>query len=98
MAIASRREIVSLAQLLLVAAHETTVNLIGNGALALLHAPGHLALLRRRPKLIGPAAKRTARAREPRGRPAFTLRGLESLPIALTEASESLRSAHQPAG
>jgi len=39
------REIVSLAQLLLVAGHETTVNLIGNGALALLHAPGQLALL-----------------------------------------------------
>jgi cytochrome P450 len=49
------REIVSLAQLLLVAGHETTVNLIGNGALALLRAPDQLALLRRRPELIGPA-------------------------------------------
>jgi len=49
------REIISLAQLLLVAGHETTVNLIGNAVLALLHAPDQLALLRQRPELIGPA-------------------------------------------
>ena len=49
------REIISLAQLLLVAGHETTVNLIGNGVLALLRAPDQLALLRQRPELIGPA-------------------------------------------
>lgn len=49
------REIVSLAQLLLVAGHETTVNLIGNGALALLRAPDQFALLQQRPDLVGPA-------------------------------------------
>ena len=49
------REIVPLAQLLLVAGHETTVNLIGNGTLALLRAPAQLALLRQRPELVGPA-------------------------------------------
>lgn len=49
------REIISLAQLLLVAGHETTVNLIGNGVLALLTAPDQLALLRQRRELIGPA-------------------------------------------
>jgi cytochrome P450 len=49
------REVVALAQLLLVAGHETTVNLIGNGMLALLRAPEQLALLRRSPELVGPA-------------------------------------------
>ena len=49
------REVVALAQLLLVAGHETTVNLIGNGMLALLRAPDQLALLRRSPELVGPA-------------------------------------------
>jgi cytochrome P450 len=49
------REIVSLAQLLLVAGHETTVNLIGNGMLALLRAPDQLARLQRQPELVGPA-------------------------------------------
>ena len=41
--------------LLLVAGHETTVNLIGNGLLALLRAPAQLELLRRSPERI-PAA------------------------------------------
>jgi cytochrome P450 len=49
------REVVALAQLLLVAGHETTVNLIGNGMLALLRTPDQLALLRRSPELVGPA-------------------------------------------
>lgn len=51
----SAREVVALAQLLLVAGHETTVNLIGNGVLALLRAPEQLAQLRRSPELVGPA-------------------------------------------
>lgn len=49
------REVVALVQLLLVAGHETTVNLIGNGTLALLRNPEQLALLRRSPELVGPA-------------------------------------------
>jgi len=51
----SSGEVLSLAVLLLVAGHETTVNLIGNGVLALLRAPEQLALLQRSPDLVGAA-------------------------------------------
>lgn len=44
-------EAMSTASLLLVAGHETTVNLIGNGVLALLTHPGQLAALRADPSL-----------------------------------------------
>jgi cytochrome P450 len=44
-------ELVAQVLLLYVAGHETTVNLIGNGVLALLRNPDQLALLRARPDL-----------------------------------------------
>ena len=47
----SAEELSSMVALLLVTGHETTVNLIGNGTLALLQHPGQLALLREGPAL-----------------------------------------------
>jgi cytochrome P450 len=48
-------EIIGLSLLLLVAGMETSINLIGNGMLALLRNPDQWELLRRRPELIAPA-------------------------------------------
>jgi cytochrome P450 len=51
----SENELTSMSFLLLLAGHETTVNLIGNGVLALLTHPEQLALLRAQPDRL-PAA------------------------------------------
>jgi hypothetical protein len=48
-------ELIANILLLFVAGHETTVNLIGNGVLALHRHPEQLALLRARPDMIGNA-------------------------------------------
>jgi cytochrome P450 len=45
-------ELISTTALLFIAGHETTVNLIGNGVLALLRNPDQLALLRAQPDII----------------------------------------------
>jgi pimeloyl-[acyl-carrier protein] synthase len=58
-------EVVDLALLLLVAGHETTVNLIGNGVLALLRAPDQLSLLRRAPDLVAGAVDELLRFDSP---------------------------------
>ena len=57
----SENELVSMAFLLLVAGHETTVNLIASGTLALLLNPGELARLRAEPSLIGGAVEELLR-------------------------------------
>lgn len=57
----TREELVSMVFLLLVAGHETTVNLISGGTLALLQNPEQLERLRKDPELIGPAVEELLR-------------------------------------
>lgn len=61
----SEEELVAMLFILLLAGHETTVNLIGNGALALLEHPDQLAKLRGRPELMGSAVEELLRFTSP---------------------------------
>jgi len=54
-------ELLATCVLLFIAGHETTVNLIGNGLLALLRHPAELDRLRREPVLIGSAVEELLR-------------------------------------
>jgi cytochrome P450 len=75
----SSEELISTCILLLIAGHETTVNLIGNGMLALVRHPDQLDLLRRTPDLIKTAVEELLRFDPPvqlTGRTA-----LEDIPI-----------------
>lgn len=58
-------ELVAMVFLLLVAGHETTVNLIANGLLALLEHPEELQRLRDKPDLIKPAVEEMLRYYSP---------------------------------
>jgi cytochrome P450 len=58
-------ELVAMVFLLVVAGHETTVNLIGNGTLALLQFPGELERLRADPRLDATAIEELLRFHSP---------------------------------
>jgi cytochrome P450 len=58
-------EMLATAILLLLAGHETTTNLIGNGTLALLQHPGELARLRAQPELLKSAIEEMLRFDSP---------------------------------
>ncbi|HWU11447.1 MAG TPA: cytochrome P450 [Streptomyces sp.] len=64
-------ELIGMAFLLLVAGHETTVNLISNGVRALLDHPEQLALLRTEPELIDGAVEEMLRYDGPVGTATF---------------------------
>ncbi len=57
----SEDELLAMFVLLLIAGHETTVNLIGNGTLALLQHPDQLNRLREDPELIKPGVEELLR-------------------------------------
>ncbi|HDR7784001.1 MULTISPECIES: cytochrome P450 [Bacillus] len=61
----SARELYSMIMLLIVAGHETTVNLITNTVLALLENPDQLQLLKENPKLIDAAIEEVLRYYSP---------------------------------
>ena len=63
----SEDELVAMVFLLLVAGHETTVNLIGNGMLALLEHPAQMERLRARPGADQVGRRGAAPLREPAG-------------------------------
>ena len=61
----SEDELLAMVFLLLIAGHETTVNLIGSGVLALLEHPDQMERLRREPSLIKPAVEELLRFTAP---------------------------------
>ena len=58
-------EVLATCILLLIAGHETTANLIGNGVLLLMEHPDQLQLLQRDPALINPAIEEMLRFESP---------------------------------
>ncbi len=61
----SADEVLAMVFLLVIAGHETTVNLIGNGTLALLQSPGELERLREEPGLYRTAVEELLRFYSP---------------------------------
>jgi len=61
----SEEEVVATSLLLLIAGHETTANLIGNGVLALLRHPGQLERLKQEPGIVRTAVEELLRFDSP---------------------------------
>jgi cytochrome P450 len=74
------QELIGTVTLLLIAGHETTINLLGNGLLSLLHNPDQLALLQQQPNLMESAIEEMLRYESPVQRATFRI---ASEPIAL---------------
>lgn len=84
----TERELLGMIKLLLVAGHETTVNHIGNGMLALLTRPDQLRLLRERPELLPGAVEELLRFDGP----------IERIPMRFTTEDVEIAGVTIPAG
>lgn len=83
----SRDELIAMIFLLLFAGHETSVNLIGNGLLALLDHPDQMELLRTRPELMDGAVAELLRYTSPveYGTPRFATEALSIDGVAIAK-------------
>lgn len=61
----TEQELYGVVSLLIIAGHETTVNLIGNSVMALLENPKQMALLKEQPELIHTAIEEVLRYNDP---------------------------------
>ncbi|GAA1854413.1 cytochrome P450 [Pseudonocardia ailaonensis] len=61
----SESEMLATCVTMLIAGHETTVNMVGNGLLAFARNPGQLALVRENPELAGPTVDEVLRYDSP---------------------------------
>lgn len=61
----TEQELYGVVSLLIIAGHETTVNFIGNGVMALLEYPEQLAMLKEQPELIHTAIEEVLRYNDP---------------------------------
>jgi pimeloyl-[acyl-carrier protein] synthase len=99
----SPQELLSMTAMLFVAGHETTVNLIANGLLAILRHPAELERLRNDPSLIGRAVEECLRYDSPVQRAsrmtheAFSVRGatIPSGAVVLAVIGAANRDPHQ---